>query len=78
MDEDEYDNFEPLPATQMQGIDVLILVLDCAGSVARVPGRFFTDLTELVCRHANWRVARKRMENEARMEIEMLVNGVTE
>lgn len=77
MDEDS-DNYEPLPATQLQGIDVAILVLDSVGALARVHSAFWTDVTELVCRHANWRVAKRRMENEARMEIEMLVKGVTE
>jgi len=74
MDEDD-DTFEPLPATPMQGIDAVVLVLDLVTNLFRVGGRFWQDATELVARHANYRVAVKEFEREAGLEIERMVSG---
>lgn len=67
MDEDGY-TVETVPACEMQVIDVVILVLDSVSCFTR-------DLTSLVCRHANWKVERKRMAREAATEIERMVSG---
>jgi hypothetical protein len=75
MDEDDDYTVETLPACPMQVIDVAILILDSARRVASVPGSFLGDLTELVCRHANYCVAQKQMHRQAANEIERLVSG---
>lgn len=74
MDEDD-DTFEPLPATPMQGIDAVVLVLDLITNLHRTFGRFWMDTTELVCRHANYRVQNREFERTAGIEIERLVSG---
>lgn len=67
MDEDDY-TIEPLPATPMQGIDVVILVLDSFNT-------FLGGLTEMLCRHANYKVETKQFAREAGMAIERIVGG---
>jgi hypothetical protein len=67
MDEDDYTS-EPLPATPMQGLDVVILALDSFQS-------FLGDLTLMLCKHANYRVANKQFAREAGMAIERIVSG---
>lgn len=74
MDEDD-ETFEPLPATPMQGIDLAVLVLDLVTNLHRTFGRFWMDATELVGRHANYRVSIREFRREAGLEIERLVSG---
>lgn len=74
MDEDD-EQYEPLPATPMQGLDLVILATDSITDLFRVGGRFFNGLTELSCRHANYRVERRRFASEVGLEIERMVSG---
>lgn len=76
MDEDENEyTSEPLPATPMQGLDLLILATDHLGAGFRLIGSFWGDLTELLCRQANHNIMRKAFASEAGIEIERLVAG---
>lgn len=77
MDEDDYDA-EPLPGTRMQGLDVVILVLEAVGGVSRVAAGFWSNLTTVVCQHANWKIERRQFSERAALEIESLINGITE
>lgn len=74
VEDDEYTS-EPLPATPMQGLDLVILATDLMGALFRVGGAFWSDTTEMLCRHANYKIERKRFAREAGMEIERLVSG---
>lgn len=80
MDEDdeymteEADTDYSVPACELRPINLAILVLDAVADVARVPGRLFGDLSELVMLHANWQVQRRRFAREAAEEIERMVS----
>lgn len=74
MHEDDYI-IETLPATPMQVIDVGILVLDAITQVARIPARTLGELTDMLCRHANYKVEQRRFAREATAAIESFVSG---
>lgn len=77
---DDYDEdcytIEALPACPMQAIDAAILVVDTIGGFFRVAASFWNDGSELLMRHANYKVQQKAFAREASAEIERLVNDL--